>query len=158
MNQITAETASFLDSAASRALAVDRAHQRTIVERFLQACYQDLGKAPRFLDGQDLHTVVGHALPGRFGKKDPLAADVPATLHAYLDHLQESAVVSEMFELRRALDATLAEFATAVRTGQAVHHHHAPQKPFVHRGEKVGRNDPCPCGSGKKFKQCCAKL
>ncbi|MEY5302092.1 SEC-C metal-binding domain-containing protein, partial [Salmonella enterica subsp. enterica serovar Corvallis] len=20
---------------------------------------------------------------------------------------------------------------------------------------KVGRNDPCPCGSGKKFKQCC---
>ena len=22
--------------------------------------------------------------------------------------------------------------------------------------EKVGRNDPCPCGSGKKFKKCCA--
>lgn len=22
---------------------------------------------------------------------------------------------------------------------------------------KVGRNDPCPCGSGKKYKQCCAK-
>jgi len=22
-------------------------------------------------------------------------------------------------------------------------------------GPKVGRNDPCPCGSGKKFKQCC---
>jgi preprotein translocase subunit SecA len=22
---------------------------------------------------------------------------------------------------------------------------------------KVGRNDPCPCGSGKKFKQCCGK-
>jgi preprotein translocase subunit SecA len=25
----------------------------------------------------------------------------------------------------------------------------------VVRGEKVGRNDPCPCGSGKKFKKCC---
>jgi uncharacterized protein len=24
-------------------------------------------------------------------------------------------------------------------------------------GEKVGRNDPCPCGSGKKFKHCCGK-
>ena len=23
------------------------------------------------------------------------------------------------------------------------------------QGEKVGRNDPCPCGSGKKFKKCC---
>ena len=25
----------------------------------------------------------------------------------------------------------------------------------VVRGEKVGRNDPCPCGSGKKYKKCC---
>lgn len=28
-------------------------------------------------------------------------------------------------------------------------------KPVV-RGPKVGRNDPCPCGSGKKYKHCCA--
>ena len=27
-------------------------------------------------------------------------------------------------------------------------------KPFKRGGEKVGRNEPCPCGSGKKFKQC----
>jgi preprotein translocase subunit SecA len=27
----------------------------------------------------------------------------------------------------------------------------------VRSGPKVGRNDPCPCGSGKKFKQCCGK-
>ncbi len=32
------------------------------------------------------------------------------------------------------------------------------QTPFVRGGEKVGRNDPCPCGSGKKFKQCHGKL
>ena len=25
----------------------------------------------------------------------------------------------------------------------------------VVKGEKVGRNDPCPCGSGKKYKKCC---
>ena len=31
-------------------------------------------------------------------------------------------------------------------------------QPFVRDGQKVGRNDPCPCGSGKKFKQCCGKL
>ncbi|MBO9539209.1 SEC-C domain-containing protein [bacterium] len=34
------------------------------------------------------------------------------------------------------------------------HHHHAPQTPFI-AGEKVGRNDPCTCGSGQKFKKCC---
>ena len=25
------------------------------------------------------------------------------------------------------------------------------------KGPKIGRNDPCPCGSGKKYKQCCGK-
>jgi SEC-C motif domain protein len=28
-------------------------------------------------------------------------------------------------------------------------------KPVVRDGEKVGRNDSCPCGSGKKYKKCC---
>ena len=30
-------------------------------------------------------------------------------------------------------------------------------KPKVNSTKKVGRNDPCPCGSGKKYKQCCGK-
>ncbi len=30
--------------------------------------------------------------------------------------------------------------------------------PFVRDGQKVGRNEPCPCGSGKKYKQCHGKL
>ncbi|MGZ4981600.1 MAG: preprotein translocase subunit SecA [Methylobacter sp.] len=32
------------------------------------------------------------------------------------------------------------------------------EQPFVREGNKVGRNDPCPCGSGKKFKQCHGQL
>ncbi len=34
---------------------------------------------------------------------------------------------------------------------EALHHPHTREVP------KVGRNDPCPCGSGKKFKKCCGK-
>ena len=30
-------------------------------------------------------------------------------------------------------------------------------KPIVREEPKVGRNDPCPCGSGKKYKKCCGK-
>ena len=33
-----------------------------------------------------------------------------------------------------------------------------PQTPFVRRDRKVGRNEPCPCGSGKKYKACPGKL
>ncbi|MDX2433294.1 MAG: preprotein translocase subunit SecA [Desulfobacterales bacterium] len=34
----------------------------------------------------------------------------------------------------------------------------AQQQPTKREGEKTGRNDPCPCGSGKKYKKCCGKL
>jgi preprotein translocase subunit SecA len=30
----------------------------------------------------------------------------------------------------------------------------APPRPAVRSGPRVGRNDPCPCGSGKKYKKC----
>ena len=32
-----------------------------------------------------------------------------------------------------------------------------PAEPTIRHLPKVGRNDPCPCGSGKKFKKCCGK-
>ncbi len=34
----------------------------------------------------------------------------------------------------------------------------AQNTPFVRDGQKVGRNEPCPCGSGRKYKQCHGKL
>ncbi|MGH8679785.1 MAG: SEC-C metal-binding domain-containing protein, partial [Burkholderiales bacterium] len=29
--------------------------------------------------------------------------------------------------------------------------------PYLRQAEKIGRNDPCPCGSGKKYKKCCLR-
>ncbi|WP_263138871.1 SEC-C metal-binding domain-containing protein [Pseudomonas sp. RIT-PI-AD] len=36
------------------------------------------------------------------------------------------------------------------------HCNHAPLEPTRNPLKDVGRNDPCPCGSGQKFKKCCA--
>ena len=33
--------------------------------------------------------------------------------------------------------------------------HHSPQETVTREAPKVGRNDPCPCGSEKKYKKCC---
>lgn len=38
------------------------------------------------------------------------------------------------------------------KEGEGHHHHH--QETVVRAEPKVGRNDPCPCGSGKKYKKC----
>lgn len=35
------------------------------------------------------------------------------------------------------------------------HHHHELLKPITRDAPKVGRNDPCICGSEKKYKKCC---
>jgi preprotein translocase subunit SecA len=43
------------------------------------------------------------------------------------------------------------EAAMAAGKGETKH------EPLRNTGKKVGRNDPCPCGSGKKFKSCCMK-
>lgn len=41
-------------------------------------------------------------------------------------------------------------FGTVIHSG-------AEGEPYVRSGKKVGRNDPCPCGSGKKYKHCCGR-
>ena len=45
------------------------------------------------------------------------------------------------------------------QTENAIPHksQNAPSTPIKNEGPQVGRNDPCPCGSGKKYKQCCGK-
>ena len=41
--------------------------------------------------------------------------------------------------------------------GKAVEDNSKPKKQQPKKVNKIGRNDPCPCGSGKKYKQCCGK-
>ena len=160
-NRIALDVAAFLDSPEARSLeAPGAAGLRKIAEAFIGICYDDLGKKPHLLDGQDVHVALGHQLPGRLQPKDPLAEHVGPVLDAFFDHLEATQVVSQSFEIRRALAGTLHEFKETVRTGQNAHvhgHHHVPQKPFVHGATKLSRNDPCSCGSGKKFKKCHGK-
>lgn len=161
--EIRLETAAFLDSSQAKAIAaeqgVGREDLRKITDRFLACAYEEVGVAPHLLDGQAMHGIVGHLLPARFERKDPLAVHVVPALRAYLAFLEENAVVSNAFEQKRALEETAGEFEEAVRTGSSTHHPPVTKvKPFVHHASKVGRNDPCPCGSGKKFKQCCARI
>ena len=150
--------ASFLDSPHAQALeALDSQDVKRIAGAFLSVCYDELGKAPNKLDGQDMHVALGHALPGRMKRKDPLAEHVPSVLSALVSHLEESHVDVAGFELRNAIEATREEFLETVRTGHNAHHLPEKQAPLVHKAAKLGRNDPCSCGSGKKFKKCHGK-
>lgn len=157
--EIRLDTAAFLDSPRAAALAAKRADVRVVVERFLACAYDELGKAPHLLEGDDLAEILGQRLPAHFGKKDPLAEAAPDVLAAYLAFLGEQAVVLHAFELAHALAEHATTFQRAVASGEFAGRAPARKSaPFVHRADKTGRNDPCPCGSGRKFKQCCQRL
>ena len=158
--RITLEVAAFLDSSQAKALdVVEPLQVRKIVESFLSVCYDELGTEPRQLDGNGLHHALAHLLPARMAHRDPLAEHVPAVLDAYFQHLREVVVVSHAFEVEMSLEAALSEFLEAVHTGERVHPGppRTRQKPVVHKAQKLGRNDPCSCGSGKKYKKCHGK-
>ena len=70
--------------------------------------------------------------------------DVVKTLyHARINKVPERREVVKNVE-------TPAQVAEAQRT-------QAGKKTVQRAAAKVGRNDPCPCGSGKKYKQCCGR-
>ena len=155
--KVALELASFLDSEQAQALSTPTEDVRKIAEIFLRVCFDELGTRPEKLDGHDLHMALGHLMPAHFGIGDPLAQHAPAVLEAYIDHLAASNILSQSFELKQALAHTTEEFLHVVRTGQVVHHAPAKQEPIVNKAPKLGRNDPCSCGSGKKYKKCHGK-
>jgi preprotein translocase subunit SecA len=58
-------------------------------------------------------------------------------------------------EYRHDEASAIQQAGGAAEAGAASEEH---LQPFVREGRKVGRNEPCPCGSGKKFKHCHGKL
>jgi len=152
--EIALELAAFVDSAQARALSTPREAVRRIAEAVLTACYQDLGKKPRLLDGEDMTALLTHVLPGYV--RDRTAKEVPTVVAAWFEHLEATQVVPQAFEVRQALDANEDAFLAAVRAGSEPARV-LERETVEHRAEKLGRNDPCFCGSGKKFKKCHGK-
>ncbi|WOD20825.1 preprotein translocase subunit SecA [Paraburkholderia kirstenboschensis] len=92
----------------------------------------------------------------------------PEQLEQAAEQMEEQGGHLENVEFRHAEFAeasaaapAAAEAATAAMIGDAMSHGSSPQT-ASHVGAdnvpKVGRNDPCPCGSGKKYKQCHGKI
>ncbi len=156
--QIALELAAFLDSPFGRSVgSVPREHVRELAEMFLARCYEGLGKVPRLLDGEDVREVVVHGLGARLARKDPRVVHVAEVLDALLDFIAATSVFTQAFEARRALAPACEELAELVRAGHNTPMMPDKQDPFVHGASKVGRNDPCSCGSGRKFKKCHGK-
>lgn len=116
------------------------------------------------------HLKEGIGLRG-YGQKDPLVEykresfylfeamldRIYADTTRYLFNFQVQVaptIEQQLLERRRRQRRGRVAFTKANESALAAGEDDHP-KPIRHQGPKVGRNDPCPCGSGKKYKKCC---
>jgi preprotein translocase subunit SecA len=82
----------------------------------------------------------------------------------YLSHVEVSSRDDvERMEQRRRQQEVQRQYQhaqVADLAGEGDDQQNSPEttKPVIRSAPKVGRNSPCPCGSGKKYKQCCGKI
>ena len=104
-----------------------------------------------------------------YGRKDPVVQYRMIGSEMF-DQMIESIkvdVVKLLMNMRKQKDLRRAETAkitnaalqaiNSVDGGQSTLENHEVNRTVVREEPKIGRNDPCPCGSGKKYKNCCGK-
>jgi preprotein translocase subunit SecA len=75
--------------------------------------------------------------------------------------VQAQSDVDEMEQRRRDEEAKIKlayQHASAEALSDTAEQQVEAPRTVIREGEKIGRNDPCPCGSGQKYKQCHGKL
>jgi preprotein translocase subunit SecA len=75
-----------------------------------------------------------------------------------LDDTEERRRAAEAMKFQHAQASALSDAPQGVQSPAGAAPAAPPPEPFKRETRKVGRNEPCPCGSGKKFKQCHGKL
>jgi hypothetical protein len=107
-----------------------------------------------------VHSTVRHLNMRKIDPRAPFARLADPMVHAYIETRETLVRLREDIDFdhpdfdRRVelLDSELlttnGPWDTELSDGAA---------PFVRPSAKIGRNDPCPCGSGKKYKKCCGK-
>jgi preprotein translocase SecA subunit len=111
------------------------------------------------------HLKEGIGLRG-YGQKNPLQEYQKEGFEMFEEmvHRIQEDVVQKLFTVEIAREAAAQELEMQQPRPQRMVLSHgsenveAARAPQARRqGEKIGRNDPCPCGSGKKYKRCCGK-
>jgi preprotein translocase subunit SecA len=108
------------------------------------------------------HLKDGIGLRG-YGQRDPLKEYQKEGYEMFLDmslRIKEE-TVRNLFLVRIAAEDELQQMASERDQEMLLSHGDGADgsraKTVRRQATKVGRNEPCPCGSGKKFKKCCVK-
>jgi preprotein translocase subunit SecA len=86
---------------------------------------------------------------------EALLGNVDADFVRYITHVEASAIEAiEEAEADDGLEGAVTNANVVAPGATELPAHGAAKKPLPKQGDKIGRNEPCWCGSGRKFKQC----
>ncbi len=122
-----------------------REHGEALLTAWLVAACELRDVEPEDLAPDDLRTALTQTV-ARLDLPDAVHEGVPALCRDLLADLEQTGRLADGRTLGLSVAAGHAAYADAV-AGRV--------RPIVRPGSKLGRNDPCPCGSGKKYKRCC---
>ena len=88
---------------------------------------------------------------------DAMIEDIRMDVAKILLNIRKKEGQIERTETTKVTGAGLEDTAINLVDGNISQKEGGMNKTVVNEGPKVGRNDPCPCGSGKKYKNCCGK-
>jgi hypothetical protein len=115
-------------------------------EQFGKIHFRTIDQVERFRElGNRLYLALPNPVfkgwkPTEIGNAPALLDDIPAS-------------AEEIPDSRAAVDKIFAPFGGRERAGQQLLQFLSEKAPK----RKIGRNEPCPCGSGKKYKKCCGR-
>jgi preprotein translocase subunit SecA len=109
------------------------------------------------------HLKEGIGLRG-YGQKDPKGEYKKEAFELFMQMMGQvrQEVLQKLFRVQLAREEDIDQMEARRRREQQIILNRLGgetegNKPVTRDEEKVGRNDPCPCGSGKKHKKCCGK-
>ena len=110
----------------------------------------------KWMDHIDAMDQLRHGIGLRaYGQRDPVIEYKFEGFQMFEEMIKNIQGDAIRLLLRARLDREQPLQREKVAEPVAATHGDEPKKPVARSSEKVGRNDPCPCGSGKKYKKCC---
>ena len=100
--------------------------------------------------------VVQYRIEG-FEMFDEMVEDIKNEVTKIMLHIQKKEAGTERTSSAEITDASLEDTAINLVDGNLSEKEGGMNKTVVNKDPKIGRNDLCPCGSGKKYKNCCGK-
>ena len=149
-DQIDAWASDFADTPAFERLAGPaKEHAPAIVHAFLAEACRRGDCAPADLADDAVRGALLEHLP-RLDLPVDVRAEVPPIVRAFFETLQDAGRLGNGYDLGRLVGALAPAYQERLNPKGGL------RAPPLRPAATIGRNDPCPCGSGRKYKKCCA--